>query len=77
MSVFIIIDAWVSTDGTEGSEVVAARYFQSEDEAYDHLTVIAESFGETLAQDDTNFTMENHTATVEWEEYYIQELTRG
>ena len=77
MSVFIIIDAWVSKDGTEGQEVVAARYFQSEDEAHDHLAVIAESFGETLAPDDTNFTMENHTATVEWEEYYIQELTRG
>lgn len=76
MSVFIIIDAWVSKDGTEGQEVVAARYFQSEDEAHDHLVDIAESFGETLAPDDTNFTMENHTATVEWEEYYIQELTR-
>ena len=77
MSVFIIIDAWVSKDGTEGQEVVAARYFQSEDEAHDHLTVIAESFGVDLPQDGTNFTMENHTATVEWEEYYIQELTRG
>lgn len=77
MSVFIIIDAWIDRDGAEGSEVVAARYFQSEDEAYDHLTVIAESFGETLAPDDTNFTMENPSATVDWEEYYIQELTRG
>lgn len=77
MSVFIIIDAWVSKDGTEGQEVVAARYFQSEDEAHDHLVDIAESFGESLTLDATNFTMENHTATVEWEEYYIQELTHG
>lgn len=76
MSVFIIIDAWVSTDGTEGQEVVAARYFQSEDEAHEHLFIIADSFGIFLDADDTNFTMENHTATVEWEEYYIQELTR-
>jgi hypothetical protein len=38
--------------------------------------VIAQSFGMDLPPDDTNFTMEYHTETVEWEEYYIQELTR-
>ena len=76
MSVFIIIDAWVSSDGTEGQEVVGARYFQSEDDAHDHLADIAESFGVTLDKESTNFTLENHAAGVEWEEYYIQELTR-
>jgi hypothetical protein len=77
VSVFIIIDAWVNYDDTEGSEVVGAKYFESEDDAHDHLADIADAVGVTLDKESTNFTLENHSPNVEWEEYYIQELTRG
>jgi hypothetical protein len=77
VSVFIIIDAWVGFDGTEGQEVVGAKYFETESDALDALSDIADSYGVTLDVESTNFTLEDVGPNVEWEEYYIQELTRG
>lgn len=76
-NVFIIMNEWTDTDGGAHSELTGGKYFTSQDSAHEALSLIAESFGETIAADDLSFTMENSDAHTEFEEYYIQELSRG
>jgi len=77
VSVFIIVNNWEDTTGVESSEVVGGKYFVTEQDAWDALSVIAESYGVDLPPLLTSFTLEGHDPHLEYEEYYIQELTRG
>lgn len=74
-SVFIIVNEWIDIEDNEGSEVVGSKYFESESEAWDALQLIAESYSRDLPHGETNFVMENHASHLQYEEYYIQELT--
>lgn len=77
MSVFVIMNEWTDIDGGAHSELTGGKYFTSQDSAHDALRLIAESFGEAIGVDDLSFTMENSGAHIDFEEYYIQELTNG
>lgn len=74
MSVFIIINEWTSIDDTTSSEVVACRYFSSEDEAHDALKIIAESYKYDLDPESMAFGVDDPSPSLTFEEFYIQEL---
>lgn len=76
MSVFIIINEWTDRDGNVSSEPVAATYFTTENEAHESLGYIAEAHDVELSPLDTSFVTENDPH-LQFQEYYIQELTRG
>lgn len=77
MNVFIIINEWIDIEDNTSSEVTGAKYFESEDDAHDHLADIATSHGQGLELDETALVIEDLSAHLRYEEYYIQELTRG
>lgn len=76
-NVFIIINEWTSIDNSTGVEVVGANFFESENDAWESLLTIAQSHGTTLFADETSLQFEDHLPHLQYEEYYIQELTRG
>jgi len=75
-SVYIIINEWESEDAGDGTfqEIVNARYFDSEDAAWEHLAYIAESYHVELDEDDTAIELPDVHA-IRNQSYYIQELT--
>ena len=76
MSVFIIMNEWTSLDGSTGAEVVGSSYFETEQDAWDSLRDIATAFDAELLPGDSNIVLEDHTPNLQFEEYYIEELTR-
>ena len=77
-SVYIIINEWNSEDAGDATlqEIVNARYFDSEDEAWEHLAYIAESYHVELDGDDTSLELPDVHA-IRNQSYYIQELTNN
>lgn len=75
-SVFIIINEWTDLDGYTSSEPVGATYFETENGAHEALGYIAEAHDVELSPLETSFTTENDPH-LQFQEYYIQELTRG
>lgn len=76
--VYIITNEWAPDDSDETlSEVVGGKFFLTEDAAWDHLDLVAESFGVQLEQDETAFNVP-HTKLVGLasDEYRIEELNR-
>lgn len=73
---FIIMNEWTAIDGSTGAEVVGSNYFESENEAWDSLLVIAQAHDTTLYADETSLSLEDHVPNLQYEEYYIQELTK-
>lgn len=76
MSVFIIVNEWTDINNDTSSEVTGANYFPTEDDAWEALSVIAESYGVDLDKEATNISLEDHSPHLQFEEYYIQELVR-
>jgi hypothetical protein len=77
-TVYIIANEWREHEGeVEGYELVGAKFFLTEDEAWDALSLIAESCESTLHKDDTSFEPVDSGPNIEWEEYRIEELARG
>lgn len=76
-SVFIILNEWTSIDNSTGVEIVDSKYFESEDEAWEALLLIAQAHNTTLFADETSISFEDHKPYLQYEEYYIQELTKG
>lgn len=74
-NVFVIINEWTDIAETSSSEVTGDNYFTSESAAWDALKVIADTYLYDLAPDATSIVLENHTPSLNYEEYYIQELT--
>lgn len=75
-SVFVIINEWTAIDNSSGADVVDSKYFDSEESAWRALREIAHTFEDDLDYDTTSIQYEDH-AGLQYEEYYIQELTRG
>lgn len=77
-SVYVIINEWSETVGDPDlQEIVDGKWFESESEAWDHLSIIAESFSVSLDIDDTSFDAPGAEAHgLAYDTYYIQELTR-
>lgn len=76
-NVFIIINAWATDDGVEVSEVCDGRYFESEQEAWIALRDIAHAYSDDLDYDATSISFDEPAKGIQYEEYYIQELTHG
>lgn len=75
-NVFIITNEWTDITNTTSSEVVGGNYFTSEDEAWGALRDIAAAYDTELHSDETSLQFEDHKPHLQFEEYYIQELTR-
>lgn len=75
-SVFVIVNEWTTIDNSTGSEVVGSNYFPTEQDAWDHLAIIAEAHEVALGRTETSLQFEDHDPHLQYEEYYIQELTR-
>jgi len=76
VNVFVIINEWTDIAGNTSSEIVGATWFPSESDAWDALSLIAESVDEELHPGSTSFVSESDPH-LEFQEYYIQELTKG
>lgn len=76
MNVFVIINEWTDIAGNTSSEIVGATFFTSQNEAWDALALIAEALGEELLPHETSFSSESDPH-LQYQEYYIQELTRA
>jgi len=77
VNVFIIMNEWTDIDNSTGVAIVDAKYFTSESDAWDALSLVAQSYDEELSKDETSFSLEDHEDGLQYEEYYIQELTKG
>lgn len=75
MNVFIIINEWTDVANNTSSQVVDSQYFTSEDAAHDALKLIAEAYEVHLGVDETSIQFGGHAPNLQYEEYYIQELT--
>ncbi len=76
MNVFVIINEWTDIAGNTSSEIVGATFFTTQDSAWDSLALVAEALGEELPPHETSFSSESDPH-LEYQEYYIQELTRA
>jgi hypothetical protein len=77
-NVFVIINEWASSvDSSTGSAIVDSMCFTSEEAAWRHLRDIAHAYEDDLDYDATSFSIENPNSAIEYDEYYIQELTKS
>lgn len=80
-SVFIIVNEWVDIANSTSSEVVGGKFYTSENDAWEALLLIAQSYNTTLYIDETNLVFDEDSSelkrSLQYEEYYIQELTQG
>jgi hypothetical protein len=76
-NVFVIINEWTTINRATGSEIVGYKYFGSEESAWRALRLIAHSRDDDLDYDSTSLVYQDPSPHIEFEEYYIQELTKG
>jgi hypothetical protein len=74
-TVYVIINEWTDIANNTSSEVVGGSFFETEEEAWEALAIIAQSFDDVLLPGETALTYEDHVHNLQSEEYYIQELT--
>jgi len=77
MGVFIIVNEWTDIAGTTSSDVEGSEYYTTEQAAREALTLLAVDYGATMEPNETSFQLEDHTPNLQYEEYYIIELTRA
>lgn len=77
MSMFVIINEWTDVANNTSSEVVDAKYFESEDDAWEALRLVAVAHDVNLDHDDTSLILGDSRSGIQFEEYYIQELTKS
>ena len=75
-SVFVIINEWTDIASNTGAEVVGSNFFTTEQKAWDSLLIIAQAYDTELRPDETSISLEDHVSNLQFEEYYIQELTQ-
>ena len=73
--VFVIINEWTDIANDTSSEIVGGNWFESEDEAWAALNVIAEAHDVELDYDNTSINLESQGG-LQSEEYRIEELSR-
>lgn len=71
--VFIVVNEWTDTHNGSGMEIIDGAYFTSESAALVKLRSIAQLKDVDLDDDEWGFTLEDQ-GTIQYEEYYIQEL---
>ena len=76
-SVFVIVNEWADVTGRSGVTVVDWKYHTTQESAWRALREIAHSYDDDLDYDATSLQYENPSSGLEFEEYYIQELTKG
>lgn len=74
--VFVIVNEWEDAHGNVGSSIVNGLWYASEREALTELRTIAELVDVQIPDDEFGFTVED-SGTLDYDEYYIQELTNG
>jgi len=75
--IYIIINEWQpSSSDNSSQEIVGMRYFSTEDEAWDRLYDIADSYGGGLGMNESSFALPAADA-IDWQEYRIEELFYG
>ncbi len=74
--VFVIVNEWEDSHGNVGSSIVDGRWYDSEDAALKELRSTAAALDAEVPDDEYGFTIENQ-GNLNYDEYYIQELTRG
>jgi hypothetical protein len=76
-SAYIIINDWlIEGNDAEYQEIVGSEYFDSEDDAWENLALIAESYDIVLEGDETSFELPR-LHNIEKQTFYIQELNHG
>ena len=75
MSIFVIINEWETDRETTGSEPVDWIYWATEEKAWEYLRDIAAIHEYELDRDDHSFSPPTPSPGIQYEEYYIQELT--
>lgn len=73
-SVYVILNEWEDEHGDGSIEIVGAKYFSSEDDAWFHLSDIADSYDVLLENDATSIELPDKTEGM-YETYYIMELS--
>lgn len=78
LNVFVIINEWEDANYGDATfeEIVGAKFFLTEDAAWDALYQIAESYDVDLLKADAAFDLPD-VRSIRNQTYYIQELTRG
>ena len=71
-SVYVIINEWEANDEDSLLEIVGGKYFNTEDDAWFHLSDIADRYEATLSHEDTSFEVPSDST---YETYYIMELS--
>lgn len=74
--VFVIHNEWEDAHGNVGAALVDGKWYDSEDAALRELRILAESADVEVPEGEYGFTVEGE-GTLNYDEYYIQELTRG
>ena len=77
MSVFVIISEWTANNNSTGAEVVEAKYYATEGEAWLALREVAEDYEVDLPSDEFSLSFEDPYPHLQFEEYYIQELIKS
>lgn len=77
MSVFVIINEWATDEGAQASEVTGGEYYETEGGAWEDLRIIAQAHCLDLPFEETSLTLENPGKGIQFEEFYIQELTKN
>jgi hypothetical protein len=76
--VYIIVNEWTDVANQDGSEITGGKFYETEDAAWDDLSVIAdENYGVDLKPDETSFVIEDPTNGLQYEEYRIEVLSNG
>lgn len=76
LPVFVVINEWTAEDNSTGAAIVDGVYYETMDGAHDALAEIAELFEVHLEAGETSVQLED-VGRLQYDEYYIQELTRG
>lgn len=81
MTVYVIVNEYQPNGGTPCSEIVGGdvpTYWKTEQAAWDELSKMADSLNSNVGPDDTDFSVDlSEESHLEYDEYYIIELTEG
>jgi hypothetical protein len=75
--IYVIVNEWTDEMNFDGTEIAGGVYYDSEDDAWEDLEVIArESYGIELPAEENSFKVENRK-NIQYEEYRIEVLNRA
>lgn len=72
-SVFIVVNEWTDISGNTGMEILNGHYHKTLESAREVIQEEANAAGVDIPEDETGFTVEG-SGSLEYEEFYIQEL---